>query len=78
MCLNPKYNIKRRLLALPGKNRENKYKLCIELDVSESCLDQWTNIEQQHRRSIPSDALFIIAKFFNCSVTDLINGKASE
>jgi hypothetical protein len=76
MCVNPKYNIRRRLLEIPGKLLNNKYKLSIELDISERTLDKWMGTEKGKKFSIPSDGLFKLATFFECTERELLNGKA--
>lgn len=73
MCVNPKYNIRRRLLEIPGNLLHNKYKLAIELGISERTIDKWCDTEKGDKYSIPSDHLFKTATFFNCTVTDLLN-----
>lgn len=74
MCNNPKYNIKRRLLDVPGKFQHNKYKLCIEANITERTFDKYLDTEKSDEYSIPSDKLKAIATFFNCTMDQLING----
>lgn len=74
MCVNPKYAIRRFLYSLPGEIMQNRYKVCIEVGITEKTLDNWMNCEKQAKFSIPSDALFKLADIFKCEIKELING----
>jgi len=73
MCVNPKYNIRRRLLKLPGTFQENMYKLCIEVGIHHRTLERWMALKKGDRFSIPSDEFYLIAHFLACNPNDLIN-----
>jgi DNA-binding Xre family transcriptional regulator len=75
MCINPKYNIRRRLLEMEGRLLINKYQLCIFADVGERTLDKYTEVNMGDAYSIPSDKLFKIADFFDCQPAELLNYK---
>ena len=74
MCVNPKYSIKAFLRRMPGKITQNRYLICIELDITETTLDNWMNTEKHAKFSIPSDPFLKLCKIFNCQPTELING----
>lgn len=74
MNLDLKYRIRALLLNFPNQNSfmQNKYALCIALDISERTLDNWIKTPSAARFSIPSDHLFKIANFFQCTIDALL------
>lgn len=73
MCLNLKYNLKKRLLKLPGDFVTNRYKLCIELLISDKTLGRWMNFTKDEGKRIPEDKLYLVAYFLGCNPDDLVN-----
>ena len=73
MCVNLKYNIKKRLLKLPGSFTTNRYKLCIEVDIHDRTLTRYMSITKADKFSIPSDQFYLIAHFLGCNPDELLN-----
>jgi hypothetical protein len=71
--LTTKYNIKKRLQTLPGTFTANKYLLCAHLNKTEKTVDKWLNIKVGDQYSITVDDLYLLADFFHCNPTELIN-----
>jgi DNA-binding Xre family transcriptional regulator len=78
MCVNPKYNIRKRLLKLPGDFLENRYKLCIAVGISDKTLTRWMALLKTDNYSIAMDKFYLMSHFFDCNPTDLINYEPSQ
>ncbi|RFZ84786.1 hypothetical protein DYU05_04040 [Mucilaginibacter terrenus] len=74
MCPTPKYSIRKFLYAMNGKITKNRYLICIELDITETTLDNWMNTPLGAKFSIPSDPFLKLCNIFNCQPSELING----
>lgn len=68
-----KYNIKKRLQKLNGAYTANKYRLCAHLNKTEKTVEKWLNTKINDTYSITVDDLYLLADFFVCNPTDLIN-----
>jgi hypothetical protein len=68
----PKYNITKRLQLLPGSFMQNRYRLCIELNIHDDTLIRWMATRKNDQFSIPADQFYKIAAFLNCTPTELL------
>lgn len=68
-----KYNIKKRLLKLPGEYYKNRYQLCLLIGITDRTLIRWIETKIDQHFSIPTDQFYEIAGFLDCNPTDLIN-----
>lgn len=74
MCATtPKYNIRARLLKMPGEWSPKVYQLCIDAGITEPTLRKIMNAEKTDDYSPSADTIILIAQFFECNVTDLVN-----
>lgn len=72
---NLKYTIKSRIGKMPGAPRSNAYKICAELGISFSTLNNWMNLVIGDKFSIPVEDFYRIAKQLNCTPDELFTSR---
>lgn len=74
-----KYDVLRRLNELPKSQHSiTKTELPKQLGVSQRTFDGWLYIKKDESQNVPSEALAILARFFECSMESLINVEIPE
>nr|WP_276898464.1 helix-turn-helix transcriptional regulator [Pedobacter kyonggii] len=68
---NLKYTIKSRIGKMPGTPRSNSYKICAELGISFSTLNNWMNLVIGDKFSIPVEDFYRIANQLGCTPDEL-------
>jgi len=72
---NLKYTIKSRINKMPGTPRSNSYKICAELGISFSTLNNWMNLVIGDKFSIPVEDFYRIANQLKCTPDELFTSR---
>lgn len=71
-----KYNILKYLKKLPYQEYTiAKRKLPVACKVSKRTFERWLYVTKTERLEISADKLAIIARFFDCTIEELLNNK---
>ncbi len=71
-----KYNILKFLKKLPyDEYAIAKRKLPVACKVSKRTFERWLYVTKEERLEISADKLAVIARFFDCSIEELLNNR---
>lgn len=68
-----KYPIREKLNKMDGNYSRNFLKMCLHVDISATTGHRWASVTKTEQFSIPVDKFYLLADFFNCNPTELLN-----